>query len=119
MAKVIITDDASLMRDILGDMVEQLGHTVIGVSSGEELLAIYDKESPDVVFLDIIMEDNGLDVLEKLKEKDETAKVVICSAIAGMKYIMENAMKKGAVACIRKPFYIEDVDKAIQMCLHS
>ncbi len=119
MAKVIITDDASLTRDMLGEMVEQLGHTVIGVSSGEELLTIYDMENPDVVFLDIIMEDNGLDVLGKLKEKDEAAKVVICSSIAGMQYIMDDAMKKGAVTCIRKPFNIEDVDKAIQMCLHA
>lgn len=117
MAKIITTDDASLMRDILGDMLRELGHTVVGVGSGEELLSVYDTEKPDVVFLDIIMEDDGLEVLDKLMKKDAKAKVVICSAIAGMRYIVEDAEKKGAVACIRKPFSIEDVDKAIQKCL--
>lgn len=119
MAKIIITDDASIMRDMLGEMIKELGHTMIAVSSGAELLSVYDEEKPDVVFLDIIMEDNGLDVLNQLKEKDTDAKVVICSSIAGMRYIMDDAMKKGAVICIRKPFNIEDVDKAIQLCLQS
>ena len=119
MAKIITTDDASLMRDILGEMIRELGHTVTGVGSGEELLAVYDKEKPDVVFLDIIMDDNGLEVLKKLRTKDPNAKVVICSSIGGMQYIMDEAREKGAVTCIRKPFTSADVNRAIQMCLPS
>ena len=119
MAKIVITDDASLIREMLGELVEELGHTGIGANSGEELLEIYEKEKPDVVFLDIIMDDNGLDVLEKLKKMDSNAKVVICSAIAGMQTIMEEAKAKGAVTCIAKPFNLEDIRTAIQMCLSA
>lgn len=117
MAKIVVTDDASLIREMLGELVEEMGHTVIGASSGEKLLEIYEKEKPDVVFLDIIMDDNGLDVLEKLRKVDPNAKVVICSAIAGMQPIMEEAREKGAVTCITKPFNLEDIRAAIQMCL--
>lgn len=119
MAKIITTDDANLMRDLLGELLKDLGHTVTGVGSGEELLAVYDKEKPDIVFLDIVMHDNGLDVLDKLMEKDADAKVVICSSIAGMQYIVDEAKEKGAITCIRKPFSKRDLNRAIQMCLSS
>lgn len=117
MAKIIVTDDASLIRDLLGEMLEELGHTVKGVHSGEELLEIYNEEKPDVVFLDIFMQDNGLEVLGKLMKLDKNAKVVICSSIAGMQHIVDEATEKGAVTCIRKPFDIEKVSEAINMCL--
>ena len=58
-----------------------------------------------------------MDVLVKVKELDNHAKVVICSSIAGMKFIVEEAKEKGAVTCIRKPFNREDIREAIEMCL--
>ena len=117
MAKVIVTDDASLIRNYLGEFIEELGHTVVETKSGEELLQIYQKEKPDIVFLDIIMEDDGIEVLEKLRTMDPNAKVVICSSIAGMQNIVQSVKEKGAVTCIRKPFGMEEVKAAIQMCL--
>lgn len=119
MAKVFITDDSSLTRDILREMVKELGHTVIEASGGEALLDSYEQEKPDVVFLDIIMEDNGLEVLEKLKAMDANAKVVICSAIGGMPHIVEEAKQKGAVTCLRKPFDRDAINHAIQLCLNE
>lgn len=119
MAKVFITDDSSLTRDILRAILVELGHTVIEATDGESLLERYNDEKPDVVFLDIIMADNGLEVLAKLKVMDPDAKVVICSAIGGMQHIVAEAEEKGAVKCIRKPFDREAIDQAIQMCLNQ
>ncbi len=117
MAKVIVTDDAAMMRDFLGEFLEELGHTVIGTKSGEELLEIYEKEKPDVVFLDIIMEDNGIETLDKLRSMDPKAKVVICSSIGGQQHIIDTAKEKGAVTCIRKPFGMNEVKEAMEICL--
>lgn len=117
MAKIIVTDDAILIRDMLGEIASDAGHTVIGAQSGEELLDLYEKEKPDVVFLDVVMEDDGLETLGVLMDRYPDAKVVICSAIGGMDRVVNDALNKGAITCIRKPFGEDDVLEAIDKCL--
>lgn len=72
----------------------------------------------DDAFLDIVMKDNGLEILPQIFSKNPHAKVIICSSVAGMRFVVEEAIQKGAVACVRKPFNIEEIKKAISMCLY-
>ena len=74
----------------------------------------YTQKKPDVVLLDIIMEDmNGLAVLARLRELDSKAKVILATADA------QNATKidaeaAGAMGMVRKPFQKEQVLDAIE-----
>jgi len=56
MSTVLIADDASFMRNSLKYIVENSGHTVVGMAKeGQEALELYRKYKPDIVTLDYLM----------------------------------------------------------------
>ena len=66
---------------MLRRIVESAGYEVIEADEGAAGLEQYFLEKPDLVFLDLTMKDMyGLDVLEKLRELDPQARVIIASA---------------------------------------
>lgn len=103
--KVLIVDDARLMRDFLRNMLSELGfNDFIEAENRQETLNKYNSESPDIVFLDIeLEEENGLDVLTELKELDENAKVAIVSAHSTIDNVRK-AMGLGAKGFMVKPY---------------
>jgi len=107
--KILLIDDSNLARRILKRILEKENHEIIEAGSGMEGLEKFYLEKPDVVFLDLTMEGiNGLEVLEKIKEIDPSAKVVIVSADI-QKRTKELAIQKGALAFINKPVVEEEV----------
>lgn len=120
MAKILVTDDSSFMRELISEIVKRAGYSVVHASSGEELLEKYAKEKADIVILDIVMTGmDGLQALDRLMELDKNAKVLVCSAMAGQKEVSDEALKKGARACINKPFSANDLIAVIERELHA
>ena len=108
--KILVTDDSDYMRDFIRVIVEDAGYEVHTAASGEELLSVYDEIKPDLVLLDIIMEGmSGLETLEELKKKNPDVKTVICSGLVGQEQVVQEAMSKGATACLKKPFGVKDI----------
>ena len=105
MATILIVDDASFMRNSLKYVVENAGHTVIGMAKeGREALEIYRKFKPDVVTLDYLMEGmDGFSTLQAITREDPKAKVIMVTAV-GNEDKQEEAHKIGALGYIRKPF---------------
>ncbi len=102
--KILIIDDSSLARRLLRKILEEENHEIIEAESGIEGIEKYYLEKPDLVFLDLTMEGMyGLDTLEKIKEIDPSAKVVIASADI-QKKTKELALEKGAYYFINKPY---------------
>jgi two-component system, chemotaxis family, chemotaxis protein CheY len=111
---VLIVDDSGFARRLLRQILERAGCTVDEVKGGMEALERYAQKKPDVVLLDIIMEDmNGLAVLAKLRELDNNAKVVLATADAQMATRVE-AEAAGAMGMVRKPFQPEQVLEAME-----
>lgn len=76
MAKILIIDDEEsilkMYRVALSD------HEVLTAADGSEGVKIAEQESPDLILLDIILPQvNGLDVLEKLKNNQETSSIPV------------------------------------------
>lgn len=105
MATILITDDASFMRNSLRYIVESAGHTVVGMAKeGQEALELYRKNKPDVVTLDFLMTGmDGFSALKAIKKENSKAKVIMVTAV-GNEDKQEEARKNGAVGYIRKPF---------------
>jgi two-component system, chemotaxis family, chemotaxis protein CheY len=62
-------------------MIERSGHSVIEAATGSGAIELFCHDRPDVVILDLSMEDiGGLDVLRTLLEIDSAAKVIVVSA---------------------------------------
>jgi two-component system chemotaxis response regulator CheY len=103
--KILIVDDAAFMRMMIKDNLKKAGYTeFIEASNGEEAVAKYKEDNPDLVILDITMPVmDGIEALGTIKEINPEAKVVMCSAM-GQEAMVVEAIKMGALDFIVKPF---------------
>jgi DNA-binding NtrC family response regulator len=100
---VLIVDDDEGMRDTLTAILRR-DYRVLRASTGESGLAILNRDSIDVVLLDVRMPGiNGLDVLREIKETQHLVEVIIISAITEVETAVQ-AMKLGAYHYITKDF---------------
>lgn len=105
MARVLVADDASFMRQMIREIVEAEGHEVVGeASDGDEVVEEFKRLQPDVVTMDIVMpRRSGIDAVKGIVDLDPGAKVVMCSAL-GQETLVQEAMQAGARDFIVKPF---------------
>lgn len=107
---VLIVDDADFMRDILREIVQDLGWNVAGeAADGAQAVALYRQQRPDLVLLDITMPGmDGNEALKAILAFDPEARVVMITAL-GQKEQVLAAIKLGARDFIIKPFDTERV----------
>ena len=106
MARILIVDDALMVRQVMSRTVATAGHTVVGeASSGREALAVYQDVRPDVVLLDLNMPaGDGFEALKQIRDVDPHSRVIVCSALARSRSNVVRALKDGAVDVLAKPF---------------
>jgi len=108
MKTILIVDDSTFTRSIHAQIVEGLGHKVIQASGGTEAIKLYREKKPDVVIMDLLMEDmDGLDAIRQILAIDPAATTIICSTDK-QKARQEDARKAGVKAFLTKPV---DADK--------
>lgn len=112
--KVILVDDLSFMRDAIRQILEKSNMDVLGeAENGREAVEMYMELEPDIVLMDITMPVmDGLESLERIKQYDPGAKVIMCSALGQQKYLIK-AIQLGARDFILKPFLPERIISAI------
>ena len=116
-AKVLIIDDSSLTRRSLRHILESEGCEVVEAEDGLSGLERYYIEKPDLVMLDLVMRGMyGLEVLQKLRELDRDARIVIVSADIQMSS-QELAVQAGARAFVNKPFDRAEILAALETAL--
>lgn len=86
MAKVLIVDDEKHIRLLYSEELKEEGYEIALADDGSDILGRIEKESPDVVVLDIKMvSSNGLDVLQEIRNKYYNLPVILCSAYGSYK----------------------------------
>ena len=115
--KVLIVDDSAMTRRNLRQILESAGCDVVEAENGLDALERYFLDKPDVVMLDLVMRGMyGLEVLQKLRELDPGARVVVVSADVQTSS-QDMAGQAGAVAFINKPFDRTDILGALDAVL--
>ncbi len=104
MKRVLIVDDASVVRllikKVLKDNFDIVGEAVNGIDA----LAKYKELKPDIVTMDITMpEADGIQATKDIIAFDANAKIVMLSGI-DQKDMLWQAIKAGASSYIVKPF---------------
>ena len=120
MARILIVDDSRTTRRILKQILENIGHEVIGeAANGEEGIEKYQELKPDLTTMDITMPvADGLEALRQIKAFDPAAKVIMVSA-AGQKHKVLDAMKSGAAEFLTKPLDEEEIIERIESVLKT
>lgn len=116
--KVLMAEDESEVLSIMSRKVAAQGYTVITASDGEEAWEKIQKESPDVIVLDLVMPGrNGFEVLRRVREQPTTARwqpVIIVSAKRELEDLQEGYALE-ADHYITKPCQIEDILRSIKL----
>lgn len=114
--KILVTDDSKMARkmviktlnEIFADNVE-----IYEAQNGQEALELYKQLHPNITFLDLTMPVmDGFEALEKIKEYDKNAKVVIISADI-QKLSMDKALQLGAFNFVKKPIDTEKMQQIL------
>jgi len=104
-SKVLIVDDALLMRTMLKDVIKTngLAKETFEAVDGDDAVKKYLLHKPDLVIMDVIMpKTNGIEALQQIKKIDPKAKVLMISS-SDEKTNVQDAMKLGAIDYIVKP----------------
>ena len=108
-ARILVIDDEAAIRDSLKMTLEYEGYEFIGAATGQEGLALAEREAPDLVLLDVKMPGmDGIEVLERLRSLNDSLPVVVVSGHGTISTAVE-ATKKGAFDFIEKPFASERI----------
>lgn len=79
--RILIVDDSGLARRRARAILEAEGFEVIEAEDGMAALESYFVAKPDLVLLDLVMKGMyGLEVLQRLREMDPKARVIVVSA---------------------------------------
>jgi two-component system chemotaxis response regulator CheY len=112
MAKILLVDDAAFMRMMVKNSLTKGGYadaTFVEAQDGVDACQKYNDEKPDLVIMDITMPNmDGLQALKKIREGDQNAKVVMCTAM-GQESMVVEAIKNGARDFVVKPFNAERI----------
>jgi len=120
MARILIADDASFMRQMIREIIEPAGYEVVGeAANGIEAMEQYDALMPDLVTMDIVMpKRSGIDAVKGILVKHPNACVVMCSALGQETLVME-ALQAGARDFIVKPFKPDNVIATLEKGLEK
>mgnify|MGYP001465279711 CR=1 FL=1 len=117
MATIMIVDDSNYTRRTHRRIVESAGHVVHEASTGMAALEGYFVHRPDLVLLDLTMEDmNGLEVLEKLRALDADARVIVVSADV-QRSTTRLVAESGALRFLGKPVSPDGLLEAVRESL--
>jgi two-component system, NtrC family, nitrogen regulation response regulator NtrX len=109
-ARLLVVDDEASIREVLRQLFEYEGHEVRVASNGREALEALRALPPHVTFLDVKMPGmDGLEVLERVREADPAAVVVMISGHGTIDTAIE-ATRKGAYDFLEKPL---DTDRLL------
>jgi CheY-like chemotaxis protein len=120
MARILVIDDQPDIRDVIKNILEECGHSVILAAEGAEGLRFYAKAPADVVITDLHMPGmNGLDTVRALRERSHGVKII---AMSGADTFMveknlQNSVINGADQTLLKPFRVRDIINAVELVL--
>ncbi len=111
----IVIDDEQDVRDVFSECLPLFDVEVLAKGSdGKEAVELYKKHRPEIVLMDVLMPNyDGMYGLEKIREIDPNAKIIIITAsIDGG--IEKKLVEGNASAIIWKPFDMEKVQRTIE-----
>ncbi|MEW4567325.1 response regulator [Tautonia sp. JC769] len=110
MKRLLIVDDALIMRKLIRGVAEAAGWQVAAeAGDGQEAVELYRSLRPDLVTLDLVMPVmGGLDALREIRAEDPEARVIIVTAL-DQKETLAASIRAGAMDFIVKPFQREQM----------
>ncbi|MCY2974830.1 MAG: response regulator [Planctomycetota bacterium] len=103
--RLLIVDDAMIMRLRIREIATQSGWEVVGeAASGGQAIEMFRSLKPDLVTMDIVMPQmDGVEALRVIREEEPNARVCMVSAL-NQREKLSDCIRLGAIDFIVKPF---------------
>ncbi|MGH7661498.1 MAG: response regulator [Vulcanimicrobiaceae bacterium] len=116
--RVLIVDDAVVMRMMIKDILSKNGFEIVGeAQNGAEAVEKYKDLRPDVVTMDMVMPGvDGIAAVKQIVSVDPAAKILMCTSL-GQEALLNEAMEAGAKSYITKPFQPSKILESLEKVL--
>lgn len=114
--RILVADDSKTMLGVVAASLTKMGHSVTAVSSGLEAIASYQKEKPDLIILDVIMDEmGGFECAKQIRalDPDDWIPIIFLSATVDDESIA-NGIDAGGDDYLTKPFSEITLDAKIR-----
>jgi DNA-binding response OmpR family regulator len=106
---ILLIEDSTTLANLFQVQLRQFGHQLSTASTKAEAMALFAKESFDLIFVDMGLEglqDRGLEILTEVKEQKPNQRVGILSS-NDLKDMVRASQKSGAEFYMVKPFTMD------------
>jgi CheY-like chemotaxis protein/HPt (histidine-containing phosphotransfer) domain-containing protein len=116
--RVLVADDSSAHCEFTRQLLERSGHSVVAVTNGQEALSALEQDSFDLVFLDAEMPQmDGIATAKAIRARERSSHAhipIIAFTASAEPNDVERYRAVGMDGCLRKPFHLEDLYRALQ-----
>ena len=116
MAAVLVVDDETDVRQLLGQVITRAGHRVMEADSSDAALHMMEQDAADVVFTDIHMPGrDGRWLTKEVRKRYPTTAVVLATSVTDLEPTI--TLRLGVLSYLVKPFDLESVRRALEMAI--
>jgi putative two-component system response regulator len=117
MSRILAIDDEHVIRMLVVEILESVGHEVVGAESAEHALELLDEGEFDLVVSDVVMPGlSGLELLEAARSRRASLPIVLVTG-AGTYETLSQALTRGAAGLVTKPFAHAELQSAVSDAL--
>ncbi len=121
--KILVADDDASIREILAIQLARLGYEIVLAEDGQEAVAAYEKESPHLVVLDVMMPRlNGLEACQRIRalERKTGKRVpVIFLTARDTTHDKTTAALSGGDEFVSKPVSLQELRERVEAALNK
>jgi NtrC-family two-component system response regulator AlgB len=111
--RILVIDDEVHIRKTTTVTLDALGHECVQASNATEVIGALNKGSFDAAFLDLRLGDEkGLELIPKMLSLEPKLNIIVFTAYSSVESAVE-AMRRGAVDYIAKPFTPEQIRQSL------
>ncbi|KAF0247086.1 MAG: sigma-54 dependent DNA-binding response [Planctomycetota bacterium] len=119
---ILVVDDEKLIRWSLKERLSREGHVITEAEDGKAALEAFNRETPDLVLLDMKLPDtDGLSILRAIQKASQDGPeipVIVITAYSTVDTAVE-AMKLGAFDYVAKPFNMDELAITVKRALET
>jgi CheY-like chemotaxis protein len=116
-ARVLVVEDSEELRELLVLLLEGDGYGVVACENADQAFALVRRERPDLIVTDLMLgATSGLSLITRIRSDlvPPIPPIVACSGFTGFEH---EALQRGAVAFIPKPFDVGTIRSAVTAVL--
>lgn len=118
MAKILLAEDDTSMREYLSRALERVGYEVVSVGCGTEAVPLLEKDKFELLLTDIVMpEMDGIELAQKASAIDPSIRVMFITGFAAV--ALQGGKTAPEAKLLSKPFHLKDLVAEVDRIFQS